>query len=356
MRGRMRQFLVILMLLPIASARCKSIDLAIPPAWLTPSPARSIRDVMKPVIDRAGVTVVRDARGERLVREGKDLTEPFPAIESFDVSLDRREVAFSARRESGFDIGLVHLDGSPISWVPNDPADEQQVQWAPRGNKISYFVRSSGGDLVRTVHIPTATALTIDFPYSVLRTLDWDAPAERFTITADSPDSSTRTEEMRYGGEERKVVSLPGVKLDVEVLPLAGQALLLQPRSIGYAEKLPVVIWVAEGPRNGWSDARGALMQSVRAAAIVTNRTPDETLWTAIGQLGWADRTRLYVVDASGKSLARNGVMTILGDAAVPAGRYRRGTNSIAVQPAVVESFSAGFIAAELKGHSPRGN
>ncbi len=352
----MGRFLVILMLLPFAFARCRSADSAIPSAWLAPLSPPAIRDVMKPVIDRAGVTVVRDARGDRLVREGKDLTEPFPAIESFDVSLDRREVAFSAKRERGFDIGLVHLDGSPISWVPNDPADEQQVQWAPRGNKISYFVRSSGGDLVRTVHIPTATALTIDFAYSVLRTLDWDSPAERFTITADSPDSSLRTEQMRYGGEERSTTGLPRVKLDVEIVPLAGQALLLQPRSIGYAEKLPFIIWVTDGPRNGWSDARGALMQRVRAAAIVTNRTPDETLWTAIGQLPWADSTRLYVVDASGKSVARSGVTTILGDAAVPAGRYRRGTNSIAVQPAVVESFSAGFIADELKEPPPRGH
>ncbi|MBK5258350.1 MAG: hypothetical protein JJE51_02075 [Thermoanaerobaculia bacterium] len=311
---------------------------------------------MKPANDRAGVVVVRDARGARLMREGVDLTEPFAEIESFDVSLDRREVAFSAKRERGYDIGLVHLDGSPISWVPEDPADEVQVHWAPRGNKISYFVRSPGGDLVRTVHVPTATALTIDFPFSVLRTLEWDAAAERFTVTADSPDSSARTEVMKYGGEERRVTATPAAKLDVEIVPLAGNALLLQPQSIAYDERLPLVIWISDGPRNGWSDARGELMQRVRAATIVTDRAPDETLWTAIGQLPWAERTRTYVVDASGHSVPREGALTIRGDSTVRPGRFRRGTNSIAVQPAVVESFSAGFIADELKGTSPRGH
>lgn len=355
MQERMRFPLVILMLQALLAIGCRSSSGPIPSAWLTPLPAEGRESVMRaaPVID--GVTIERDGRGVRIVRNGVDLTEPFAAIESFDVSRDRGEVAFSARRAHGFDIGLVHVEGSPISWVPEDRGDEVQVQWAPRGNKISYFVRSRGGDLVRTVHIPTATALTVDFPFSVLRSLEWDAPAERFTVVAESPDSSPRTEQMRYGGEERRVLVPPGQRLDVEIVPL-GAGLLLQPRSIRYDEKLPLVVWVSGSPLNSWRPRLGQLLAEVRAAAIVIDRAPDESLWTAAGQLGWVDRSRVYVMDGLGGIAGREGTLTIRGDRGVSVRRFRRSTNSITVQPADVESFAAGFIADQLKETRPRGH
>src|SRR5205807_8315221 len=110
--------------------------------------------------DTAGVRIVNS----RLIAGETALTPQFTAIQSFDVSLERGEVAFSARRTDNFDIGLVSLDGSDVHWIPQDPADETDVQWAPRGNKISYVVHSRTGDLVRTVHIPTSLQLTVDFP------------------------------------------------------------------------------------------------------------------------------------------------------------------------------------------------
>jgi len=136
-----------------------------------------------PYVEQAGIRVERTPAGERLVREKKALTPDFPAIDSFSVSAERGEVVFSAKRKDSFDIGLVSTDGSPIHWVPEDPADEVAVQWAPRGNKISFVVRGRTGDLVRTVHVPTSAALTVDFPYATVRSLTWEPAAERFAVT-----------------------------------------------------------------------------------------------------------------------------------------------------------------------------
>src|ERR1043165_9768207 len=92
----------------------------------------------------------------QLFRGKTALTPRFAAIDSFDVSQSRREVAFSAKRTTNFEDGLVSLDGSDVHWIPEDPNDETGVQWAPRGNKVSYIVHTAAGDIVRTVHIPTS--------------------------------------------------------------------------------------------------------------------------------------------------------------------------------------------------------
>ncbi|HEV2720455.1 MAG TPA: hypothetical protein VG323_10595, partial [Thermoanaerobaculia bacterium] len=51
---------------------------------------------------------VHVAHGQ-LFRGRTALTPRFAAIDSFDVSLDRREVVFSAKRTTNFDVGLVSL-------------------------------------------------------------------------------------------------------------------------------------------------------------------------------------------------------------------------------------------------------
>ena len=308
--------------------------------------------------DTAGETtdvrIVRDADGARLFRGETALTPPFGEIESFDVSLERKEVIFSARREGGFDIGLVALEGSDISWVPGDPADEVAPQWAPRGHKASYVIRHRGGDLVRTVHIPTAFQLVVDFPFGVVRGLAWDAPAERFAVAWETVDASQRIETMRYGGEARRMVAPPAVKLDVNVTPFAG-GLLLRPSSVGYSERLPLVIWVAPEHLNAWDDARATLLQEVRSAALVVTAPPDAALLAAVRENRSLDPQAIYVVSAGGLA-PLEGATSIEGDPAVGGGRYRRNGSVISVDPAVVKSFAARFIAEQLKGTSPSGH
>src|SRR6185436_5635578 len=129
-------------------AGCASTSELIPAEWLSVPEAARIRAVQ---LDAEGkvTTALRPLResgvrvqGNALVRGEKKLTEAFVAIDSFDVSESRGEVVFSAKRTDNFDVGLVSTDGSPISWVPVEAVDEVGVQWAPRGNKVSYIVRS----------------------------------------------------------------------------------------------------------------------------------------------------------------------------------------------------------------------
>src|SRR5438874_8510981 len=114
----------------------------LPVAWRSGPVAARIADLCSKVV--CAGKIANDVRvvDGRLTSGSKQLTPQFSAIQSFDVSLERREVVFSARRTSNFDIGLVSLDDSDVHWIPQDPADETDVQWAPRGNKISYVVHS----------------------------------------------------------------------------------------------------------------------------------------------------------------------------------------------------------------------
>ena len=224
---------------------------------------------------------------------GKDLTPQLAAIESLDVSLERREVVFSAKHADNFDIGLISLDGSDIHWFPSDPADEVDVQWAPRGNKVSYVVRTKAGDVVRTVHVPTSSQVSVDFPYSTIRALAWDRAAERYAVVVSSPDASDRIESMKYDGTARRTDVPPSVRLDVTEEPVAG-ALMLRPATMHYGERLPLVVWIADPPFV-WNAERAALLRKERVACAIMRRAPDDAFWAAMRTIPWIDSSRFAV-------------------------------------------------------------
>jgi len=174
----------------IVLSGCVTGSPRIPKSWLSVPEAARIRSVALAADGK--VTTGAEAPPK------KPATFPhadtLAAIESFDTSESRQEVAFAAKKTAGssFDIGLVAVEGSDISWVPSDPADEVAVQWAPRGNKISYVVRAKAGDVVRTVHIPTSFQETVELPSSRVHALGWDPPADRYAVAYSSPDASDR--------------------------------------------------------------------------------------------------------------------------------------------------------------------
>ena len=75
-------------------------------------------------LESGGNAAALHIRDGRIYNGDKPVTEAFAAIDSFAYSESRGEVAFSAKREGGFDIGLAASDGSKTNWVPADPADE----------------------------------------------------------------------------------------------------------------------------------------------------------------------------------------------------------------------------------------
>jgi hypothetical protein len=329
-------------ILPLLLAGCATGGLQpVPPAWMSAAVAPRYAATITEARHNTTVHVERGREGQRLVNGEKPITPWYRAIDSFDTSAERKEVIFSAKRNESFDIGLVSVDGSDVHWIPEDPEDETDVQWAPRGNKVSYIVHSRVGDYIRTVHIPTSTALTIDFPHGRVHAVRWEPKAERFDVAWESVDASERIESMTYGGEERRITTPPAVRLDVEQEP-AGAMLLLRPPQLRYGEKLPLVIWIGDPTR--WDDARGALLRNARVAVAIGAHAD----WNALATIPWIDKTRVYAV---GVKLPE--ALSIVADASLPAGRYARADNTIRVPPAVVKSFAAGFIADQWKRTAP---
>jgi hypothetical protein len=242
------------------------------------------------------VHVVRTADGVAIASGEKLLTPSYPAIDSIDVAPEGDLVAFSAKHGDNFEIALVATKGSEVRWMPSDPRDEVAVQWAPRGSKISYVIRARSGDIVRTLHIPTAAQLTAVFPYGRVHALAWEPRAERYAVAWDSIDASDRIEQMTYAGDDRKTLTPPAMKLDVSIEPVGG-AVIMRPTTMRYNEKLPLVIWQTAEP-HAWSDARGRLQQSNRVAVAIIDHAPDETFRSAIRDLAWIDGSRSFVVDA----------------------------------------------------------
>ena len=299
-------------------------------------------------LPKGSIRVTTNAVGPMIAKGDKPLTEPFMALDSFDVSDARGEVVFSGKRDDDFDVGLVSTDGSDISWVPNDPADEVQAQWAPRGNKISYVVRGKYGDLVRTVHVPTAATLDVDFPFARVNALAWDPQAERYAAAYSSPIASDAVDVQNYGGQQRSTVIKPAAKLDLDLQPFVGDAVLLQPLDIRYGEKLPVVIWRDEDALR-WNDARADLMRNARVMLIVTTKEPDEALLKRVKETAVIDASRVFAVNCS----VPGAVATIKPDTYLGEGKYRRNGGIVTVPPAVIESFAARFIAEQLERNSP---
>ncbi|HUP62292.1 MAG TPA: hypothetical protein VNA69_17945 [Thermoanaerobaculia bacterium] len=339
---------------------CVSTSESIPESWLSVPEAPRIRSVS---MDGAAARKTLDVRvetnaiGPRLVRGDRDLTQPFMSIDSFDVSESRGEVVFSAKRDDDFDVGLVSTDGSPISWVPAEEVDETGVKWAPRGNKIGYIVRGRSGDFVRVVHIPTSFQVANDFTYAKIHALAWDAAGDTLAVAYSTPDASDRVETMQYEGRERRVSTAPAATLDADLEPIGAGAVLLRRRDIRYGETLPLVVWIDDEP-HAWSDARAELMLSARVGLIVTKQVPGDEFWRDVPP--WIDTTRVYLV-SGGQAIVpvprgQTGLSVlhyIAADPALQGRQLRRTGNVVAVAPAVVQSFAARFIAAELKRITP---
>jgi hypothetical protein len=334
----------------VALIGCATTTRPVPKTWtalpratqVSPNDLARITGVT--VLREKAPTSIRNVDGQ-LVDGAVRVTEKFDDIQSFDVHQARGEVIFSAKREHGYDIGLAATDGSKTNWLPADPADELDVVWAPRGNKVSYVVRAKSGDFVRTLHIPTATALSVEFPLATVHALAWEPQAEKYAVAVSSATTSPHAEFLKYDGRERSVVIPPSARIDAEVDLFGPDAIVLRPRELQYNERLPVVVWL--GDPHVWSDARAALFRGARVGLIVTEKSSDE-LYARIGETKWLDGSRMYVVGAR-----REGAMSIVSAPSVAGGRYRVDDTVVSAAPDVIESLAAGFIADQLKRTDP---
>jgi hypothetical protein len=328
---------------------CARTSLPVPQAWDSVPKAAVVRDYCAH-FECAGNLRLANIRvtENQLFNGTKALTPRFAAIDSYDVSVDRQEVVFSAKRTDNFDIGLVSMAGSDIHWIPEDPVDEVSVQWARRGNKVSYILHTQTGSIVRTVHIPTATPLSIDFPNTQIDALSWEPKAERFALVLESPDVSQHAVSMAYAGEKREELVAASDHLDVALDPIGG-VLVMRPNAMRYNDRLPLVVWLDDKPF-AWNDARAALIRNAYVAIAIAPKTGDN-FWTEIRKVPWIDTTRTYIVGDAPAEQAGNAVKIIKPDDSNR--RYLRRGNTLFVPPAVVQSFAAAYIADDLKGTPP---
>lgn len=330
--GRMPALLFLLL------TSCASTLLPIPSTWSIP-PTKTIDAPSK--ANHADVRIA----GGKLVRGEKELTPELGSIEWYDVSAERKEVIFAAKKKgrSDADIGLVSIDGSEIHWIFEEPADERMPQWASRGNKIAFIIDTPSGDLVRTVHIPTAATINLPFRGSRIRSLAWTPEGDRLSLVLAGVKESEHVESMKYDGQERRVDVAPAERLDVDEEPFAG-GVLLRPSVMRYGDRYPLVVWL--GDPAGWNDARGALLREGGIACAIVRTPPDAAFWEAVAELKNIDPSRVWVVGAAGD---RAGVTYITPSPDLPAGRYRTAGHVLYAPPAVVQSVAVGFIADQLK-------
>jgi hypothetical protein len=286
--------------------------------------------------------------GSKLVRGEKELTPSFLAIDSYDVSAERKEVVFSAKRKDNFDVGLVSIDGSDIHWIFEDPSDETMAEWAPAGNKISFVMNMPSGDMLRTVHIPTAATLTVNLAWSRVRAVAWEPEGQRVSVTMSGVMSSERVDSLKYGGEAQRTDVPPAVRLDLAPEPFAG-GVLLKPNVMRYGERFPLVVWV--GDPSAWDDARGALLRRGGIAVVVVKQAPDAAFWAAVDETRFIDPARIWVVGVAGD---RQGVTYVAPAADLPPGRYRLQGHVLYAPATDVQSVAAGFITDHLKGIDAR--
>lgn len=258
-------------------------------------------------------------------------------IHSFDIDPKEKDIVVSSKRAGGFDVAIVSLSTGKPNWVWPEPADEVDVTWAPRGNKVTYEVRAFGGTILRTVHVPTAAQLSIDLGESEVEALAWEPKAERVSLVLSQPAASSRLETVRYGGEERQVVLESARRLDsvTDRLMTGRPAILFPPRELRYGVRYPVVV-VRTRSVFAWSDLVAALAARGDVAVVVIDTQQDtvESLAT-VERIAWADSERRFLISA-----------VPLGESRVAGVNYIVGENSYAaagdgVMMEAVEDFES---------------
>ncbi len=318
---------------------------------------------------------VSEAReGERLVRfsressVGQPLTEFFERIESFAISPDGKEIVLSARRSGNDDVGILSAEGGDVRWIAPDPASETMVTWAPRGSKVSYVVTTSGGSLIRTVHVPTGYPLVVDFPLGSVSDFAWEPKAEKFAVVTSSLSKSDHVQLLRYGGESRETLVEPDQRTGAEADPLGTTGWVIAPRSVRYGEKYPLVVATEVSDPFRWRDL--LLVAENQRVGLVLVKTDLEGLnqdfWRLATALAWVDPGLVYVISSqpvSEKKMAAlsretagalKGSIHLVGPVSTgagPAGTKRIRLLSVKAEPdADVESNAGAVILDDLRG------
>lgn len=264
--------------------------------------------------ENAVIAVRRDAEGERVIRlqwpdTGNVLTEtvltdPFERVGGIEPDEDQKELALSVLRGGSYDIAITNAEEKITNWVPADPADELDPRWSPVGYKLSYVIVNPGGDIIRTVHVPTAAMVLLDFPDSTITDYAWLPDGERVIVAVSSLLASDHLVETDYTGALKKVLIAPQHRFErrVERLPgtPAGSALVM-PDPIRYNTRHPLVVWVTDSTAGGlqFNQALVPLLERDDVGLLVLKGVAadvDDTVWDAVSEIRWTDTRHTWLV------------------------------------------------------------
>ena len=82
------------------------------------------------------------------------------------------------------------------------------------------------------------------------------------------------------------------------------------PVDLRYGERVPLVVWLADGSLWGWNGTRADLQQNLRIGTAVLARGTDQPGWlaTLLSEIRWADPSRVFVVTGESSPMAPGGL------------------------------------------------
>lgn len=269
------------------------------------------------------VTVRSSESGDQVVRidwpeDGQGmletvLTDTFEQIASIEFDRDQKELAAAVWRNGSYDILIANAEKQYTNWVPSDPADEETPRWSPVGYKLSYIVRNPSGDILRTVHVPTAAMVAADFPEATVRDYLWLPDGERVLVALSSALVSDHVVEVSYTGSSRRVIVEPELRFDRDVDRIPGTppgSVLLMPGSLRYGHSRPVVVWPRAKTSRGMEfdpDLVPLLERTDIGIVLVNGSVADleESFWSSMSEATWIDPNGIWMIglDESGENL-----------------------------------------------------
>jgi hypothetical protein len=232
----------------------------------------------------------------------------FDDVPSFDIDRSEEELVISVVRDGSRDIAIANARRERMNWVPADRGDEVMPLWAPRGYKVSFVIRNASGDLLRSVHVPTAAMTLVDFPHSTVRGIDWFPDGDRLVVAVSGPLASDHLLEAHYDHGIRRELLAPEYRFAREVDRMSGTppgSLMVLPGRVGYGDRHPVVIWTRPGSSSGmpFESALVPLLATEEMAVVLVNgsgRDLDPSFWNELAATEWVEPSLVWLIETVG--------------------------------------------------------
>ena len=251
--------------------------------------------------DGTEAVVVRRLRTEdalaRVRRYPLELT-PLSGLEGrfdgWDVADDGEEVVVMIAREGQTEAAIASTSREALNLIPSESLPSTMPRWAPRGYKVSYLVQSYR-DAIRSVHVPTAATQNV-VPGGKILSYAWNDDGERIAIATRSMLAGDSVDVYSFRGNRIRQAAAPDSGYEGEPVTLDdGTTILIQPRTIRYEERYPVV--VVQPSRR--FDPRLAALSNDLGVAVALVVDGDDPL-DAVTAVPWVDPGSIFVLASEG--------------------------------------------------------